>query len=401
MKTVCSRLVRLLAAVALLLFSGVECFQASSRSNIGAKGIGRSVFTGEYSGRGAGEAQSVLNQRMALKMELSPFVNKAKANLEAVVAKIPPAARLPLAGVAAASIAILVAKRMLDEFNSGGSAAVPAPPQQQRPSSRRITNFSYVDSKLSKRPEESTAAGEEGANVPAAAATATASSEGDDDSTKAEEPTKPAKAEQPAPAKEGTKVSVAAATAAASSEGDDDSTKAEEPTKPAKAEQPAPAKEGTKVSVAAATAAASSEGDDDSTKAEEPTKPAKAEQPAPAKVEMPTKPSKVEKPTRAPPVEKAKVTATQPNSSSSGARRIKDFSYVDSKLSKTAGSDEVKPAKTEKPKPANTSRTEMASEEMKKVVFDQSLVRRKALNNFDHLDRYIVKGDEEEQETKK
>lgn len=319
MKTVCSRLVRLLAAVALLLFSGVECFQASSRSNIGAKGIGRSVFTGEYSGRGAGEAQSVLNQRMALKMELSPFMNKAKANLEAVVAKIPPAARLPLAGVAAASIAILVAKRMLDEFNSGGSAAVPAPPQQQRPSSRRITNFSYVDSKLSKRPEESTAAGEEGANVPAAAATATASSEGDDDSTKAEEPTKPAKAEQPAP----------------------------------------------------------------------------------AKVEMPTKPSKVEKPTRAPPVEKAKVTATQPNSSSSGARRIKDFSYVDSKLSKTAGSDEVKPAKTEKPKPANTSRTEMASEEMKKVVFDQSLVRRKALNNFDHLDRYIVKGDEEEQETKK
>mmetsp|Transcript_23426 Transcript_23426/g.37000 ORF Transcript_23426/g.37000 Transcript_23426/m.37000 type:complete len:320 (-) Transcript_23426:887-1846(-) len=319
MKTVRSRLVRLLAAVALLLFSGVECFQASSRSNIGAKGIGRSVFTGEYSGRGAGEAQSVLNQRMALKMELSPFVNKAKANLEAVVAKIPPAARLPLAGVAAASIAILVAKRMLDEFNSGGSAAVPAPPQQQRPSSRRITNFSYVDSKLSKRPEESTAAGEEGANVPAAAATATASSEGDDDSTKAEEPTKPAKAEQPAP----------------------------------------------------------------------------------AKVEMPTKPSKVEKPTRAPPVEKAKVTATQPNSSSSGARRIKDFSYVDSKLSKTAGSDEVKPAKTEKPKPANTSRTEMASEEMKKVVFDQSLVRRKALNNFDHLDRYIVKGDEEEQETKK
>jgi len=312
-------LVRLLAAVALLLFSGVECFQASSRSNIGAKGIGRSVFTGEYSGRGAGEAQSVLNQRMALKMELSPFMNKAKANLEAVVAKIPPAARLPLAGVAAASIAILVAKRMLDEFNSGGSAAVPAPPQQQRPSSRRITNFSYVDSKLSKRPEESTAAGEEGANVPAAAATATASSEGDDDSTKAEEPTKPAKAEQPAP----------------------------------------------------------------------------------AKVEMPTKPSKVEKPTRAPPVEKAKVTATQPNSSSSGARRIKDFSYVDSKLSKTAGSDEVKPAKTEKPKPANTSRTEMASEEMKKVVFDQSLVRRKALNNFDHLDRYIVKGDEEEQETKK
>ncbi|CAM9789625.1 unnamed protein product, partial [Heterosigma akashiwo] len=102
-------------------------------------------------------------------------MNKAKANLEAVVAKIPPAARLPLAGVAAASIAILVAKRMLDEFNSGGSAAVPAPPQQQRPSSRRITNFSYVDSKLSKRPEESTAAGEEGANVPAAAATATAS----------------------------------------------------------------------------------------------------------------------------------------------------------------------------------------------------------------------------------
>ncbi|CAM9789693.1 unnamed protein product [Heterosigma akashiwo] len=115
----------------------------------------------------------------------------------------------------------------------------------------------------------------------------------------------------------------------------------------------------------------------------------------------PPSPQRLKSPHAAPPVEKAKVTATQPNSSSSGARRIKDFSYVDSKLSKTAGSDEVKPAKTEKPKPANTSRTEMASEEMKKVVFDQSLVRRKALNNFDHLDRYIVKGDEEEQETKK